>query len=100
MWPRIDFAVLEDGQYNPDWAGIHLMPHYWRKAAFELGAQAVMPCHNSKFDLSRHNWSDPLQTAEASAKALGLTLVTPRIGEAVALDRLDDYQLRWWKACL
>lgn len=100
MWPRIDFAVLEDGQYNPDWAGIHLMPHYWRKAAFELGARAVMPCHNSKFDLSRHSWSDPLQTAEASAKALGLPLVTPRIGEAVALDRLDDYQLRWWKACL
>ncbi len=100
MWPHIDFAVLEDGQYNPDWAGIHLMPAYWRKAAFDLGLTAVLPCHNSKFDLSRHLWTDPMETAEASARALGLTLVTPRIGEPVRLDRLKEHQERWWRTLL
>ncbi len=97
MWPHIDFAVLEDGQYNRDWAGIHLMPHDWRMAASDLGLSAVLPCHNSKFDLSRHAWTDPMETAEASARALGLTLVTPRIGEPVRLDRLKDFQVRWWR---
>lgn len=98
MWPHIDFAVLEDGQYNTDWAGIHLLPKYWRKAAFDLGLTAVLPCHNSKFDLSRHIWTDPMETAAASAKALKLTLVTPRIGEPVRLDRLKDFQNRWWRS--
>lgn len=98
MWPHIDFAVLEDGQYNTDWAGIHLLPKYWRKAAFDLGLTAVLASHNSKFDLSRHVWTDPMETAAASAEVLKMTLVSPRIGEPVRLDRLKDFQNRWWRS--
>ena len=98
MWPHIDFAVLEDGQYNTDWAGIHLLPKYWRKAAFDLGLTAVLASHNSKFDLSRHVWTDPMETAAASAETLKMTLVSPRIGEPVRLDRLKDFQNRWWRS--
>ncbi len=100
MWPHIDFGIVEDGQYNNDWAGIHLLPQYWKKAVYELGLKQVMGCHNSKYDLSRHRWIDPLLAAQTNAKELGVTLVSPKIGQAVRLDRLSDYASPWWPATI
>lgn len=96
MWPHIDLAIVEDGQYNVDWAGIHLLPEYWKKAVFDLGVKEVMGCHNSKYDLSRHSWIDPLMNAQMNARALGVNLVSPKIGQAVRLDRLADAHAPWW----
>lgn len=97
-WPRIDFAILEDGQYSPDWSTIHLMPADWRRALEELGPAAVMACHNSKYDLSRHLWIDPLNAAFASAKAVGIPLAAPEIGEALTWTSPEAALLnrRWW----
>lgn len=96
MWPRIDLAIVENGQYNIDWAGIHLLPQDWKKAVAELRCPAVMGCHNSKFDLSRHTWIEPMITASTSAAELQVVHVTPKIGERVLLDRPNDYSQPWW----
>ena len=96
MWPRIDLAIVENGQYNVDWAGIHLLPQDWKRAVAQLRCPAVMGCHNSKFDLSRHTWIDPMVTSARSAAELHVMHVTPKIGERVLLDRLSDFTLPWW----
>lgn len=98
IWPKIDLAVLEDGQYNRDWSTIHLMPADWRRAAAELAPAALLPCHNSKYDLSRHVWTDPLERAAASSEALGIALATPMIGEAFPWARAETASRRWWPA--
>lgn len=94
---RIDFAIVEDGQYNTDWAGIHLMPPAWKAAVSELRPRFVMPCHNAKYDLSRHTWKAPLEAALVNAQTLGIALSTPLIGQIVALDNPARDTGPWWQ---
>ena len=98
MFPRIDIALLEDGQYNEDWPGVHLLPQAWGEALEVIRPEAVLAMHNSKFCLSRHSWQEPLERAFATTKAEGFSLLTPEIGEAVALDpALRKSTREWWK---
>lgn len=97
-FPTIDLALLEDGQYDEDWPGVHLLPPSWRRAAQTLAPRAVMPIHNSKFCISHHPWKDPLENAVRTADELGLALATPIIGKPVALDpALRSAFHHWWE---
>lgn len=95
-FPNIQFAALEDGQYNVDWADIHLMPDDWGRAARTLRADYTMPCHNAKYDLSVHRWIDPLNAAYDEARKNDVRLVLPRIGERLALADLSGHEAKWW----
>lgn len=95
-FPSIHFAALEDGQYNIDWADIHLLPEYWGCAAKIIDAAYTMPSHNAKYDLSVHGWLDPLNAAYDAAKQNNLPLVLPRIGERLALGDLSKHDEKWW----
>ncbi len=86
-FPTIDLALLEDGQYNTDWKDIHLMPADWRRALEDLAPRAVFPTHHSKYALSTHGWKEPIKHAQASAAAVGVPLLMPRIGKVVSLAR-------------
>ncbi len=96
MWRHIDLAVVEIGQYNPDWAGIHLLPSAWKNVVGKLNPDCVMGCHHGKYDLSRHRWIDPMLEAHATAQDLKVMLATPKIGESVNLSRLNEYTSPWW----
>ena len=95
-FPNIQFCALEDGQYNIDWADIHLMPDDWGVAARTIRAAYTMPCHNAKYDLSVHRWIDPLNAAFEAAKQNDVRLVLPRIGERLALANLSGHEAKWW----
>ena len=95
-FPKIDFAVIENGQYNADWRYIHLMPDLFSRAVADLHPQYVLTIHNSKFALARHPWNEPMTDAANSADRDLFTLLTPRIGEKVLLDRPVPTE-RWWK---
>ncbi len=91
-----DLALVEDGQYNANWSDIHMLPAAWRETVAALAPQVVMPCHNSKYALSRHAWNEPLNAARASAAALGTPLLTPRIGARISLaDPMATARI-WW----
>ena len=92
----LDLAILEDGQYNENWSDIHMMPSAWRHAVTDLNPKIVMPCHNSKYALSRHAWNDPLLSAQASAAALGTPLLTPLIGARISLADPTAAAKIWW----
>ena len=96
-FPKIDLALIEDGQYDDDWPGVHLMPAAWRQAAALLNPQAIVAIHNSKFCLSHHKWTDPMNMAKQSAKMLGIALATPLIGEPMPLDPARRRSFEdWW----
>lgn len=95
-FPSIDLAILEDGQYNTDWSTIHLMPEDWRRAVADLAPKRVMPCHNAKYALSRHVWTEPLNCALASCRALGVAPAFPTIGEAFLWASGEPMPHRWW----
>jgi L-ascorbate metabolism protein UlaG (beta-lactamase superfamily) len=93
---KVDLAFLENGQYDPRWALIHMMPGEALAAAEDMNALYLMPIHNSKFLLSAHKWNDPLIQITALKDDENLILMTPMIGEKVPLWE-EEYTFKpWW----
>jgi L-ascorbate metabolism protein UlaG (beta-lactamase superfamily) len=91
-----DFAMVECGQYNEQWSNIHMMPEESVQAALDVKARYVMPIHWGAFTLAFHSWTDPVERFTKAAKAKGISVTTPRIGEAVDLN--GSYpNSRWWE---
>lgn len=92
----VDFAILENGQYNQLWPYIHMMPEDVVEAATDLRAAHIIPVHSAKFSLANHAWDEPLVRVTRAADARGMKLITPRIGELVSLDTYKKFPL-WWE---
>ena len=82
----IDLAILENGQYDKDWSLIHTMPEYLGKEMVELGANRYMTVHHSKFCLSKHSYTEPLENAKRAAQESGKPVLMPQMGEVVYLE--------------
>ncbi len=92
-----DFAMIECGQYNEKWADIHMMPEQSAQAAVDVKAKVMMPIHWGSFVLAMHSWTDPVDRVTKKADELGMPIITPRIGDVVALDALAAFHERWWR---
>jgi L-ascorbate metabolism protein UlaG (beta-lactamase superfamily) len=92
-----DVAILECGQYNPDWASIHMMPEQTAQAALDLQASAVMAAHNSKFKLAYHTWDDPMIRLTAASADKPYRLLMPLIGQRVDPDNTQQVFGNWWE---
>ena len=64
----IDLAILENGQYNADWAQIHTLPTELPQVCRDLGAKEVITVHHSKYTLSRHAWDEPRRNEDTLEK--------------------------------
>lgn len=91
-----DLVILENGQYNPYWKYIHMMPEEVVQAAIDLKAKALMPVHWGKFSLSLHAWDEPISRVVKEAKTKSVSVLHPMIGESVCLDREMQFT-EWWK---
>ena len=91
-----DLVILENGQYNEYWKYIHMMPEQTVQAAIDLGAKTLFPVHWSKFELSIHDWDEPINRVVAESKLKNLPLMHPMIGEVVYLGDTKE-PLEWWR---
>ncbi|WP_423735976.1 MBL fold metallo-hydrolase [Chitinophaga caseinilytica] len=91
-----DLAILETGQYNTDWANIHMMPEEAVQAAADLRTRAMLPVHWAKFSLAFHPWDEPVRRVLAEAQKTGMPVATPMIGEAMVLHQPLP-QSPWWE---
>lgn len=82
----IDLAILENGQYNKDWAQIHTMPEYLDDEMKELDANRYLTVHHSRFCLSKHDYRDPLENAKRAAEESGKPVLMPQMGEVLYLE--------------
>lgn len=92
-----DLVALECGQYNQQWASIHMMPEQTAQAATDLGAREVLAAHNSKFKLAHHRWEEPLERLSAASAGQSWQLLTPMIGEQVAIGAPQPVFSPWWR---
>ena len=95
-FPHIDLALMENGQYSPNWRYIHFLPEDLRKALKEIGAKRYFTGHNSKFVLSQHPWYEPMRNVQAYAKEDNLNIITPKIGEVIHIDQPDETFEVWF----
>ncbi len=84
LFPTIDLAILENGQYNPHWPDIHTLPHQLLLEVQEMKPRRVMTVHHLKFTLARHPWNEPYRN-EQMLRDNGIDLISPKIGEVVDL---------------
>jgi L-ascorbate metabolism protein UlaG (beta-lactamase superfamily) len=90
-----DLAFVENGQYNKDWASIHMMPEQSAKVGSELRAKSVVPIHWGKFSLSIHSWDEPIFRFVKAAENYNYTVLSPAPGEVVVLHDASSFE--WWK---
>lgn len=93
-----DFALLEIGAYNENWADIHMGPHGAAQAIVDLGKPVTMPVHWATFNLALHPWKEPVERLLAYAKEFDLLLVVPSPGETIPVNG-QPYINRWWEKC-
>ncbi len=93
----VDWAIMDDGQYDKAWHSVHLLPEEVRQATLDLKARHLLPVHHSKYTLGKHAWDEPLiRTGELSASQ-PYRVATPMIGEVVYLDNPSQPFREWWK---
>ncbi|KAA9339137.1 MBL fold metallo-hydrolase [Hymenobacter busanensis] len=92
-----DLALVECGQYDADWAQIHMMPEQSVQAAHDVRARVMLPVHWGAFTEANHAWNDPVQRAVAAATQRQLPIATPLLGQPVTLNGSPLPQTHWWQ---
>ncbi|WP_102979894.1 MBL fold metallo-hydrolase [Chryseobacterium scophthalmum] len=92
-----DFAIMENGQYNPAWKYIHALPEDVIQASLDIQAKNIIPVHSGKFALALHPWNEPLQKVTTLGKEKNLQILTPKIGEKLDLNNTSYHFQNWWE---
>lgn len=92
-----DLALVECGQYDQQWAQIHMMPEQSVRAARDVRARVMLPVHWGAFTEALHPWNEPVARAVAEAARLHQPITTPRLGESVTLDGGPLPAEPWWR---
>lgn len=90
-----DLALLECGQYSPNWPWTHLWLRQTAQAAVDLQACLIEPVHWAKFVEANQPWNEPIKMLLPAADSLDVKVTVPRIGEPY---RLGDPPIKtdWW----
>jgi L-ascorbate metabolism protein UlaG (beta-lactamase superfamily) len=80
-----DITFIECGQYNENWSQIHSLPEQTVQAHIDLNGKTLLPIHWSKFRLSVHSWTEPIERVKDESLKKNVYLQTPKIGEQVSL---------------
>lgn len=80
-----DFTMMECGQYNEQWAQIHMLPKQIPQAQLDLKGKLLMPIHWGAFKLALHSWKEPVELLLKETEKIGMNVTTPEIGEPIIL---------------
>ncbi|HEX6018378.1 MAG TPA: MBL fold metallo-hydrolase [Burkholderiaceae bacterium] len=94
-----DLAFVKVGAYGPGapWLDIHMSAEDAVRAARDVRAKRLFPEHWGTFNLAFHAWDEPIRRTLAAARALGVEVVTPRVGEFVDADA-PFASSAWWES--
>ncbi len=74
-----------------------MFPEQSVQAHIDLQGKVMMPIHNSTFDLSMHDWQDPMGQALAISKERDVQMVSPVMGERLKVISEPVPVQAWWK---
>jgi L-ascorbate metabolism protein UlaG (beta-lactamase superfamily) len=92
-----DLALMECGQYDPQWSQIHMTPEQTVQAALDVRGRVLLPVHWAAFTEANHAWTDPIERATAAAMRQHLPITTPQLGEPVTLGSQPLPSSPWWR---
>jgi hypothetical protein len=62
-----------------------------------LQAKALLPAHVGRFNIARHAWTEPFDRISAASEGKLYRLLTPLIGEPLAVGNTEQRFARWWQ---
>jgi L-ascorbate metabolism protein UlaG (beta-lactamase superfamily) len=94
----IDLSLIKIGDYgnDPAWYSIHMTPEDSLRGHVDLGAETLLPIHWGVFQLSYHDWDEPIRRALKAAEETGADMVTPRLGETLVVGEAFQGDA-WWE---
>ena len=94
-----DFALLESGQYNQMWQYVHLLPEEVVQAAIDLRAKQFLPMHWGMYNLSIHDWFDPIESVSSLAEKMNVSIRAPMLGELLSIRKSEAVPPgeKWWR---
>lgn len=94
----VDLALVECGQYDNAWANIHMNPKETIQAADDIKAKWMIPIHWGAFVLANHDWDEPPRLATEYGNNANVNVSTPKIGETIDFNEIENYTEHWWEA--
>ena len=76
-----DLAMIEVGAYNRNWPDWHMGPEQAVIANQWVNARRLLPVHWGLFNLSLHNWTEPMERVLTASAEHNLTVLTPTPGQ-------------------
>jgi L-ascorbate metabolism protein UlaG (beta-lactamase superfamily) len=92
-----DFGMVECGQYNEKWAGMHMVPEESVQAGLDAQIKTFMPIHWGAFTLANHTWTDPVERFTKKALELNAVIATPSIGQSIEVASSQYPREDWWE---
>jgi L-ascorbate metabolism protein UlaG (beta-lactamase superfamily) len=90
-----DLTMIEIGQYGRAWPDWHIGPEQAVLAHQLLRGKVMLPVHWGTFALAYHGWTDPIERALVAARAAGIVIVAPRVGQSFEPASPPAVE-RWW----
>ncbi len=93
-----DLNIIKIGSYGPgaSWNDIHMNPEDAVQVHLDIGGKYMLPVHWATFNLAIHDWDEPIRRALKASEQHNVRLLTPKIGEAVSVDR-PFVNTHWWE---
>ncbi len=94
----IDIGFVKIGDYGLDlgWRDIHMHTEKSVQATKDINAQLLFPIHWGTFNLSNHDWFEPINLAVEFSKKESVELVTPKLGQTIIFGEELNNEF-WWK---
>lgn len=83
--PKIDLAILENGQYDKQWQSMHTLPSDLGLEALDLNAKQIITIHHSKYALAHHPWNEPRANEIKARDDYNLNLIIANLGQPMEL---------------
>ena len=93
----IDMTFIKIGGYGLDlgWQDIHMIPERSIDAHIDVQGQVLFPIHWGTFQLSNHDWDEPINRAVFASESAGISMVTPMLGEKITAGQPVQTS-HWW----
>ncbi|QXV65032.1 MBL fold metallo-hydrolase [Mucilaginibacter sp. 21P] len=90
-----DLALLECGQYSPNYPWTHLWIGQAAQAAIDLNAKMLQPVHWGKFVEASHPWNEAVEKLVPAAGKVNMPFNVPKIGEPYTIGDPPKTDV-WW----
>lgn len=92
-----DLTIMENGQYSVNWPNSHIFPEEGVLAHIDLRGKMLLPVHWGTFDISNHDWWEPIERSIAAAEPHKIPVLTPKIGQTLHISETPPATQAWWR---